>query len=100
MQTAVKITKPVAKFANEVSTASLTSDLILVGGPCANSLVATLMAADNVTCASWSFSKGVIKEYATAFGSAQKALVVAGTNAADTRSLAADVMAGTLSFQQ
>ena len=100
VQTAVKITKPVAKFANEVSTASLTSDLILVGGPCANSLVATLMAADNVTCASWAFSKGVIKEYASAFGSGQKALVVAGTNAADTRSLAADVMAGTLSFQQ
>ncbi len=102
VDTALKITKPLAKFAAEVNTASLTSDLILVGGPCANSLVATLMANANesVSCSNWNLSKGLIKEYANAFGSGRKALVVAGTNAADTRALAADVMAGTLSFQQ
>jgi hypothetical protein len=98
VETAIKITAPVAKLATEVSTTALTADLILVGGPCANSLVATLMADDNVTCSNWAYTTGVIKEYTNAFGSGKKALVVAGTNADDTRSLAAKVMKGTLSF--
>jgi hypothetical protein len=102
VEVAQKITSPVAKFASEVDTDTLTSDLILVGGPCANTLVATL-AADNTTgiptCEDWDMdSTGIIKEVTNAFGSGQKALVVAGTNAADTRSLAAMVMEGTLDY--
>jgi hypothetical protein len=98
-QEAVKITSPVAKLASEVSE-SLTADAIFVGGPCAISLVATLMAQDNITCANFgnNYNVGVIKEYANAFGSGKKALVVAGWTAADTRSLAARVMQGTTSY--
>ncbi len=98
VEKAVKIQQPVGKLASEVNTAALAGDLILVGGPCVNTLVATLMTADNVTCSSWAYTTGVIKEYANAFGSGKKALVVAGTTKADTRSLAAKVMQGTLSF--
>jgi hypothetical protein len=100
VQTAVKIQQPVAKLASEINPAALTGDLILLGGPCANSLVATLMAADNVTCDNWPYSKGIIKEYANAFGSGHKALVVAGTTGTDTRELAAKVMQGILTFSQ
>ncbi len=101
VNTAVKITSPVAKFASEVNTASLAADLVLVGGPCANSLVASL-AADTAngipTCDGWNLQEGLIKEIENAWGSGKKALVVAGTNAADTRNLAAKVMQGTLSY--
>jgi hypothetical protein len=99
---AVVITSPVAKLDNEINTATLASDLILVGGPCANALVAEL-AADNTTgipaCDSWTLTEGLIKEVTNAFGSGRKALVVAGTTADDTRSLAAKVMSGTLSYE-
>ncbi|MBI4020788.1 MAG: S-layer protein [Candidatus Aenigmarchaeota archaeon] len=99
---AVVITSPVAKLDNEVSTTTLASDLILVGGPCANTLVATLAAdaANGIpTCEAWSLTTGLIKEVSNAFGSGRKALVVAGTNADDTRDLAALVMGGTLSYE-
>jgi len=99
---AVKITSPVAKLDSEVSTTSLSSDLILVGGPCANKLVAQLMNIPSTKpeCyQQWTYTTGIIKEYTNAFGSGKKALVVAGTTADDTRSLAAKVMAGTLSYQ-
>lgn len=99
---AVVITSPIAKLANEVNTATLASDLILVGGPCANALVAEL-AADDTTgipaCDAWTLTTGLIKEVENAFGSGRKALVVAGTTADDTRSLAAQVLQGTLSFE-
>ncbi|MFH1445611.1 MAG: S-layer protein [Nanoarchaeota archaeon] len=97
---AVKIQEPVAKFDNEISTSSLSADLILLGGPCVNTLVATLMADDDVTCANFNdnYSTGVIKEYESAFGTSQKALVVAGWTGADTRNLAKMVMAGTVSY--
>ena len=99
---AVVLTSPVAKLDNEVNTATLASDLILVGGPCANTLVAQLAAdaANGVPdCSSWTLTTGLIKEVSNAFGSGRKALVVAGTTADDTRSLAAQVMQGTLSYQ-
>jgi hypothetical protein len=102
VEKAVKITSPVAKLDSEVSTSSLSSDLILLGGPCANDLVATLMNIPNTEPAcyeQWTYTTGIIKEYTNAFGSGKKALVVAGTTADDTRSLAAKVMAGTLSYE-
>lgn len=106
VEQAVKITQPVAKFASEISTPSgITSDLILIGGPCANSLVATLMNTTAATCFDdWKaynggITEGLIKEFTDAFGSGQKALVVAGTNAPDTRNMAAKVMQGTLDYQ-
>ena len=100
-EAAVQITSPVAKLDTEVDTGSLNADLILVGGPCVNTLVATLLAQDNITCDTWNFTKGIIKEYTDAFGSGRKALIVAGTSAdgKDTRDLAAMVMAGTMSYE-
>ena len=98
---AVVITSPVAKLDNEIDTTALTSDLILVGGPCANSLVATLAAvngSDIPACDSWTLTTGLIKEVTDAFDSGQKALVVAGTTADDTRWLASQVMQGTLDY--
>jgi hypothetical protein len=101
VEQAILITSPVGKLDSEINTATLASDLILVGGPCANTLVATL-AEDNTTgipaCGDWALSTGLIKEVADAFSSGQKALVVAGTTADDTRSLAARVMSGTLDY--
>jgi len=103
VEQAIKITTPVAKLDNEINTASLTGDLILIGGPCANKLVAQL-AEDETTgipaCDAWDLSKGLIKEVTNAFGSGKKALVVAGTTADDTRELAAKVMQGVLSFEE
>lgn len=97
---AVPITNPIAKFPSEIDTATLDKDLILVGGPCANDLVATLLnTAWNTTdsCDYWlqdatlgSSGNGLIKIVSDAFGSGQKALIVAGTDAADTRNLVAN----------
>ncbi len=96
---AVKITTPVAKLASEVDTSALTSDLILIGGPCANSLVATLLSAEDITCDNWNYTKGIIKEIENAFDSGHKALIVAGTTGSDTRELAAMVMQGTTCYE-
>lgn len=95
---AVPIKSPIAKLDSEISTASLNTDLILLGGPCANTLVAQLLSPDNITCNSWTYQTGLIKEVASAFGSTHKALIVAGTQGTDTRALAAKVMQGTLAF--
>jgi hypothetical protein len=102
--TAVKITNPVAKLASEVQAmlSTLDADLVLVGGPCANSLVADLAADGHVaTCDTWeaTYTTGVIKEVEDAFVSGKKALIIAGNTAADTRNLAAKVMQGTMSFE-
>lgn len=102
VKAAVVLTSPVAKLDSEVvGDASLSSDLVLVGGPCANTLVASLAAESGSvipTCSDWTLTTGLIKEVQNVWGSGQKALVVAGTNAADTRSLAAQVMTGTTDF--
>lgn len=98
VESAVKITNPVAKLASEVSTSALSADLILIGGPCANTLVAQLLGSDE-QCDNWPHSEGIIKEVSDAFSSGQKALIVAGTLATDTRALSAKVMKGTLSYE-
>lgn len=99
VETAVKITEPVAKLDSEIDTDAVTFDLILVGGPCVNTLVVELLAADEVTCDTWAYSEGIIKEVTGIFGTSHKALIVAGTTKADTRALAAKVMKGTLSYE-
>jgi len=98
---AVPVTNPIAKFPSEVTqTASLDKDIILVGGPCANSIVKTLLnTAWNTTdsCNYWladatlkNNGNGLIKVIEGVFGSGQKALIVAGTSAADTRAIIAN----------
>jgi len=94
---AVKITSPVAKLASEVSSTAPGADLILIGGPCANSLTAAVLGADE-QCSNWPYTTGIIKEVTGAFTDGSKALVIAGTTADNTRSLAADAMAGTLAY--
>jgi hypothetical protein len=95
---AYQITTPIAKLANEVTTSTLDRDVILVGGPCANALVATLMGVTTANCleaedlkdTSGNFlNTGLIKTYEDAFDSGQKALVVAGMSGDNTRALCA-----------
>ncbi|NOX71982.1 MAG: S-layer protein [Candidatus Micrarchaeota archaeon] len=97
---AVPIQNPVAKFAAEVDTSNLAGDLILVGGPCVNDLVKTLLAPD-VTCQNWPYTTGIVKVVENAFNSGHKALIVAGTSKEDTRNLADNyVMKGTLAYEE
>jgi len=91
VETAVKIMDPIARFDNEISTSALRGDLILVGGPCVNTLVAQLLGS-NEQCSNWPHTTGIIRTVSNAFGSGQKALIVAGTSGEDTRALAAKVL--------
>jgi len=96
---AIKITDPVTKLDNEITaTSALSKDLILIGGPCANTVVAALLTDSGETCDTWAYTTGLIKEVEDAFGSGQKALIIAGTTADDTRSLAEQVLGGTMSY--
>ena len=100
----VQIRNSISKLESEVSTASLDRDLVLIGGPCANGLVATLlgMSATKPAC-STEFTalyptEGVIKVVSNAFTSGKKALVVAGVDRTATRDLAVKVMQGTVDY--
>jgi hypothetical protein len=101
VEQALPITSPIAKFASEItSPSSLSNDVILVGGPCANALVATLAEteASIPSCDEWNLAEGLIKNIDNAFGSGKKALVVAGTLAADTRNMASKALQGTMDY--
>ena len=98
---AVPITNQIAKFPSEVSQDStLDKNLILVGGPCANAIVKALLnTAWNVTdsCTAWfeddtlkTSGNGLVEVVENAFESGKTALIVAGTDAADTRNLIAN----------
>jgi len=104
VQQAVQIKNSISKMEAEIDTATLSRDLVLIGGPCANGLVAELlgMSATNPTCAT-DFTaqyptEGVITVVDDAFNSGQKALVVAGVNRQKTRDLAVKVMQGTVDY--
>jgi len=99
VQQAIKITSPIGKLASEVvNNPAPGADLILVGGPCANSLVAKLLSSSNVTCDSWNYTTGIIKEVIGGFTDGSRALIVAGTLAKDTRDLAKMLIQGTLTY--
>ncbi|MEM5805296.1 MAG: S-layer protein [Candidatus Aenigmatarchaeota archaeon] len=92
----VPVTAAVAKLDSELTTAADrgAKHLILVGGPCVNTLVADLATAGKFpyTCATWPGRDfGMIKVIDDAFATGKIAVVVAGTRAADTR-LAASVL--------
>lgn len=78
-----------AKLDNEVTSADkATKHLILVGGPCVNTLVADLNTAGKFpySCSSWPGRNfGLLQVVDDAFASGKVALVVAGTRSADTR---------------
>jgi len=95
-KTYAPLSLPVAKLASEVTAADKTNaNIVLVGGPCANSLVQALVDAGKLdasfTCAggtpgaAWTPGAAYVKVIDDAFATGKIALVVAGTNAADTR---------------
>jgi len=94
--TVVPITTSIAKLDTEVTSADKTSkNLILVGGPCVNTLVADLAAAGKVkdgegvlTCDAWNARTtkfGLIQLIDDAFATGKVALVVAGSTKDETR---------------
>jgi len=95
-RTYAPLSLPVAKLASEVTTADKTNaNIVLVGGPCANALVQQLVDAGKLdasfTCAggtpgeAWTPGAAYVKVIEDAFATGRIALVVAGTDAADTR---------------
>ncbi|MFH7880968.1 MAG: S-layer protein [Candidatus Aenigmatarchaeota archaeon] len=94
-KTYAPLSLPVAKLAREVTTADKTNaNIVLVGGPCANSLVQELINAGKMdssfTCyptlgAAWTPGAAYVQVIEDAFATGRVALVVAGTNAEDTR---------------
>jgi hypothetical protein len=95
-KTYAPLSLPVSKLASEVTPADKTNaNIVLVGGPCANSLVQALVDAGkldaSMTCAggnpgpAWTPGVAYVKVVEDAFATGRVALVVAGTNAADTR---------------
>jgi hypothetical protein len=104
VEQAVEIRNSVSKMESEISTSTLDRDVVLLGGPCANGLVATAlnMSASKPQCVA-DFTamyptEGVIKVVNNVFGSGQKALVVAGVDRTATRNLAVKVMQGTVDY--
>jgi hypothetical protein len=99
-QTVTPITAPVAKLDTEVLATSADrtgKNLILVGGPCVNTLVADLATAGKFayTCANWPGRNfGLLKVIDDAFATGKTALVVAGTTATDTRNAAQKLQSG------
>lgn len=87
-QTIIPIGTPVAYLDTQLSASDKTSkDLVLVGGPCVNTLVAELATAGKFpyACNSWPGADfAVIKVVSDAFATGYSALVIAGTRAADT----------------
>jgi hypothetical protein len=87
-QTVLPITSDVVRLDSEVTDADKTGkDLILVGGPCINTLVASLATANKFpyTCTNWPGRNfGRVQLIADAFATGKTALVIAGTRADET----------------
>jgi len=92
------ITADVVKLDSEItSTDKSTYDIVLVGGPCVNTLVAELATAGKFpyTCAAWPGRDfGRVQLISDAFATGKTALVIAGTRAADTDLAARIVQTG------
>jgi hypothetical protein len=92
----VPISDSVAKLDTDISDpATVNKNLVLIGGSCANSLVQKLVDSGKLdakfTCtggvpgAGWETGKGYIFYVADAFATGYDAVVIAGTDAIDTR---------------
>jgi hypothetical protein len=82
----------VAKLDSEVGdTDKSEKNIVLVGGPCANTLVRTLLESTAATCLSdfedmgYTSGSAMMKFVEDAWGTGKAALIVAGYDAADTR---------------
>jgi hypothetical protein len=96
--TLLPITADVVKLDSEMASADKTAnDIILMGGPCINTLVAELATAGKFpyTCANWPGRDfGRVQLISDAFATGKTALVIAGTRAADTDLAARIVQTG------
>ncbi len=96
----VPITTDVVKLDTEVSQADKSAnDMILVGGPCVNALVAELADAGKFqyTCESWPGEDiGIVKVVEDAFAEGKVAVIVAGTRAEQTDLAARAIQSGEL----
>ncbi len=98
-QKVAPVTFDVAKLDTEVDTATLASDVVVVGGPCVNELAAKLLDTAYPACEE---ASGITKDTAlvqvfqNAFGSGKVAFLVAGWEAADTENAASALQAGTI----
>ncbi len=92
----VPISESVAKLDTDISDpATVSKNLVLIGGSCANSLVQKLVDSGKIdakfTCtggvpgAGWETGKGYVFYVADAFATGYDAVVIAGTDAIDTR---------------
>jgi hypothetical protein len=84
----IPLTSAVAKLDSEVGATEKASNLILVGGPCKNDVVAELATAGSFSygCVDWPGRDfGLIEVIDDAFTTGKVVMVVAGTRAADTR---------------
>lgn len=92
------ITADIVKLDSEItSTDKTTKDLVLVGGPCVNTLVADLATAGNFpyTCAGWPGRNfGRVQVISGGFATGYTVAVIAGTRAADTDLAARVVQTG------
>jgi hypothetical protein len=92
IQQAVPVTTSIAKLSAKVTSQDKTDkNLILVGGPCVNNLVADLLATEwgvDDACSEWlnkyTTGESIIKLVEDAFVTGKSALIIAGTNADDT----------------
>jgi hypothetical protein len=92
------ITADVVKLDSEMTSSDKTAnDVVLMGGPCINTLVAELATAGKFqyTCSNWPGRDfGKVQVIADAFASGKTALVIAGTRAQDTDMAAQVVQKG------
>lgn len=110
-EAAVPVKTPLGKLTSDFTDATIKTtgkNLILVGGPCANKFVGQLMNVSGTNCLDkWiaevgatnlagAKDKALIKVVEDAFQTGKVALIVAGTDAKDTRNAAAKLIAGGL----
>ncbi|MBI3412933.1 MAG: S-layer protein [Candidatus Aenigmarchaeota archaeon] len=110
-EAAVPVTTPLGKLTSDFTDATIKTtgkNVILVGGPCANKFVGQLMNVSGNNCLDkWiaevgatnlagAKDKALIKVVEDAFQTGKVALIVAGTDAKDTRNAAAKLIAGGL----
>lgn len=98
VKSAIPIKTAIAKLDSEVTSSDKsTKNLILVGGPAVNTLVAELATATKTRSLEFYRAQGagyaLIDHVANAFASGKAALVVAGHSAADTRVVTAKLQA-------
>ncbi len=110
-EAAVPVTTPLGKLTSDFTDATIKTtgkNVVLVGGPCANKFVGQLMNVSGTNCLDKWFEevgatnlasakdKALIKVVDDAFQTGKVAIIVAGTDAKDTRNAAAKLISTAL----